>query len=50
MRTFSRRTVPAIATNVCAGLDPAFANAAALSVLAYVEDLIERGSLETNLF
>jgi glyoxylase-like metal-dependent hydrolase (beta-lactamase superfamily II) len=36
-------TVPLIVTNVYKGLDPALTNAAALSVLAHLENLVERG-------
>lgn len=36
-------TVPLIVANVYKGLDPALTNAAALSVLAHLEDLVERG-------
>jgi glyoxylase-like metal-dependent hydrolase (beta-lactamase superfamily II) len=36
-------TIAAITANVYAGLDPALRNAAALSVLAHIEDLVEQG-------
>jgi glyoxylase-like metal-dependent hydrolase (beta-lactamase superfamily II) len=36
-------TVPLIVANIYKGLDPALTNAAALSVLAHLEDLVERG-------
>ena len=36
-------TVPLIVANVYKGLDPALTGAAALSVLAHLEDLVERG-------
>ncbi len=41
--------VLAIVASGYKGLDPALANAAASSVRAHIEDLVERGSLETNL-
>jgi Beta-lactamase associated winged helix domain len=36
-------TVPALVANIYKGLDPALTNAAALSVLAHLEDLAENG-------
>jgi glyoxylase-like metal-dependent hydrolase (beta-lactamase superfamily II) len=36
-------TVPALVASIYKGLDPALTNAAALSVLAHLEDLAERG-------
>jgi len=36
-------TAPALVSNIYKGLDPALTNAAALSVLAHLEDLAERG-------
>jgi glyoxylase-like metal-dependent hydrolase (beta-lactamase superfamily II) len=41
-------TVPLIVTNIYKGLDPALTNAAALSVLAHLEDLVERGLVRTE--
>jgi hypothetical protein len=41
-------TVPAIVAHVYKGLDPALTNAAALSVLAHLEDLMERGLVRTE--
>jgi glyoxylase-like metal-dependent hydrolase (beta-lactamase superfamily II) len=41
-------TVPAIVAKVYKGLDPALTNAAALSVLAHLDDLVERGLVGTE--
>ena len=41
-------TIPAIVANVYEGLDPALANAAASSVRAHIEDLVERGLVGTE--
>jgi glyoxylase-like metal-dependent hydrolase (beta-lactamase superfamily II) len=41
-------TVPAIVANVYKGLDPALTGVAALSVLAHLEDLAERGLVRTE--
>ncbi len=42
------RTIPEIVTALYAGLDPALAGAAALSVLAHLEDLVARGLVWTE--
>lgn len=41
-------TIPAIVENVYKDLDPALRHAAALSVLAHLEDLVERGHVKTD--
>jgi hypothetical protein len=41
-------TVPALVANIYKGLDPALTTAAALSVLAHLEDLVERGLVTTE--
>ncbi|HZP18603.1 MAG TPA: MBL fold metallo-hydrolase [Bauldia sp.] len=41
-------TIPAIVAAVYAGLDPALGAGAALSVLAHLEELIERGAVATD--
>jgi glyoxylase-like metal-dependent hydrolase (beta-lactamase superfamily II) len=41
-------TIPAIVANDYEGLDPALANAAASSVRAHIEDLVERGLVGTE--
>ncbi len=41
-------SVPAIVANVYKGLNPALINAAALSVLAHLEDLVARGLVRTE--
>jgi glyoxylase-like metal-dependent hydrolase (beta-lactamase superfamily II) len=41
-------TILAIVANVYEGLDPALANAAAASVRAHIEDLVERGLVWTD--
>jgi glyoxylase-like metal-dependent hydrolase (beta-lactamase superfamily II) len=41
-------TIPAIVANVYEGLDPALANAAAASVHAHIEDLVERALVRTE--
>ncbi|MDQ6869522.1 MAG: hypothetical protein M3178_14530 [Pseudomonadota bacterium] len=41
-------TIPAIVANVYEGLDPALTNAAAASVRAHIEDLVERALVRTE--
>jgi len=41
-------TIAAIGANVYEGLDPALTNAAAASVRAHIEDLVERGMVGTE--
>ena len=40
--------IPAIVADLYKGLDPALSGAAALSVLAHLEDLVERGLVITE--
>ncbi len=42
------RLIPDIVANVYQGLDPALRGAAALSVLAHLEDLVERGAVRSH--
>lgn len=42
-------TIAAIVANVYKGLDPALTNAAAASVRAHIEDLVERGTWKQTL-